>query len=144
MADPPNESPEQLRGKILNRRSVVRIAATYGAAGFLFVVGPIIILVLAWKGDKAGALTVFNTLLPVASAIVSFWFGGNEGKPAATTDVPDYPCPIDGCTHVFRGTRKGWQSHVSNATNHPNWNKDITTPKERQARFIEEFGESWF
>ena len=63
-------------------RSAVRILVTFGAAIYLFVIGPCLI----WKiyngvgGDTAtnvsDAKDLFMTILPVASAVVSFWFAG--------------------------------------------------------------------
>ena len=63
---------------IANRRSWVRVLNTYGAGVFLFVFGPILVVSLLWLGKTDDALNVFNILLPVASAIVSFWFAGRE------------------------------------------------------------------
>ena len=61
-------------------KSRVRVGVTYAAAFFLFIVGPIIIVILLFTEDDSDtALSVFNTLLPVAAAIISFWFAG-RGK----------------------------------------------------------------
>ena len=64
---------------IATRKSLVRVCVTYVAAFFLFIVGPLLILGLILSGDQENALDVFNTLLPVAAAIISFWFAG-RGK----------------------------------------------------------------
>ena len=63
---------------IADRRSWVRVLNTYAAGVFLFVFGPLLIVSLLWLGRVDDALNVFNILLPVASAIVSFWFAGRD------------------------------------------------------------------
>ena len=64
---------------IATRKSLVRVGVTYAAAFFLFIVGPLLILGLILSADQENALEVFNTLLPVAAAIIAFWFAG-RGK----------------------------------------------------------------
>ena len=63
------------------RKSRVRIIVTYLAAIFLFVGGPILIAFFVWTQDRPNALTLFNTILPVSAAIISYWFAGRSNKP---------------------------------------------------------------
>ena len=70
---------DKVEEKILNRRSWVRVLTTYSAGFFLFVFGPVLILTLIIKGRHDDALNLFNTVLPVAAAVVSFWFAGRGG-----------------------------------------------------------------
>lgn len=63
------------------RKSRVRIIVTYLAASFLFVGGPILIAFFVWTQDRPNALTLFNTILPVSAAIISYWFAGRSNKP---------------------------------------------------------------
>lgn len=63
------------------RKSRVRIIVTYLAASFLFVGGPIFIAFFVWTQDRTNALTLFNTILPVSAAIISYWFAGRSNKP---------------------------------------------------------------
>ena len=53
--------------------------------------------------------------------------------------VPEYPCPIPGCTKVFRGTRGGWDAHVASWRMHPYWHPDVTDGEERKRRFRREY-----
>ena len=63
------------------RKSLVRVVVTYGAAGFLFVGGSIFIIILIWTGQRDDAIALFNTILPVSAAIVSYWFAGRGNQP---------------------------------------------------------------
>ncbi|QGQ21999.1 hypothetical protein F1728_04510 [Gimesia benthica] len=54
-----------------------------------------------------------------------------------------FPCPIEGCKHVFHGSRGGWDPHVGSPRIHPEWNPDITDKRERMDKFRIEFPE-WF
>ena len=62
-------------------RSGVRILVTIAAAIYLFVIGPFLIWTI-YNGGGDGATNVsdakdlFMTILPVAAAVVSFWFAG--------------------------------------------------------------------
>ena len=55
----------------------------------------------------------------------------------------DYPCPISGCTKVFRGSRAGWNTHVASRRKHPDWYPDIKSPRVRKKLFRRDFGD-WF
>ena len=63
------------------RKSLVRVLVTYAAAIFLFVGGPIFICFLIWTGQRDDAIALFNTLLPVSAAIISYWFAGRGNNP---------------------------------------------------------------
>ncbi len=60
------------------RKSRVRVIVTYIAAIFLFGGGAAFIIFLIRCGETDQALTLFNTLLPVAAAIISYWFAGRN------------------------------------------------------------------
>lgn len=62
--------------KMAERKSLVRVLVTYGAALFLFFGGGLFILFLIWTGQRADALNLFGTILPVSAAVISFWFAG--------------------------------------------------------------------
>ena len=66
-----------------SRRSAVRIAVTYIAAGFLFLVGAAVVGYLLAIGDIATAKDIFLTILPVAAAIVTYWYAGRKGDESA-------------------------------------------------------------
>ena len=74
LGQPPTEA------HILNRRSWVRVGSTWGAAAYLFLFGPALIGALVCLGEVDKGIDLFMTLLPVASAIVAFWFSGRAGK----------------------------------------------------------------
>ena len=63
------------------RKSLVRVVVTYAAAGFLFIGGTIFIAFLIWTNQRDEAITLFNTILPVSAAIVSYWFAGRGSQP---------------------------------------------------------------
>lgn len=66
-----------------NRRSAVRIAVTYIAAGFLFLVGAAVVGYLLAIGDISTGKDIFLTILPVAAAIVTYWYAGRKGDESA-------------------------------------------------------------
>lgn len=66
-----------------NRRSDVRIAITYVAAGFLFLVGAAVVGYLLAIGDIGTGKDIFFTILPVAAAIVTYWYAGRKGDESA-------------------------------------------------------------
>lgn len=59
-----------------SRKSAVRVRITYWAAGFLFFGSPVLIAFFVWTGRRDEALTLFNTVLPVSAAVISYWFAG--------------------------------------------------------------------
>ena len=73
--------------KIEIRRSRVRTTLTHGATLFLFGGGALLIgyLVYTGNGDPGNvrvdkAVDLFQTILPVAASIISFWFAGRIGN----------------------------------------------------------------
>ena len=56
------------------RRSAVRVIVTYIAAGFLFIVGAGVIGFFLAAGQVDEAKDMFFAILPVAAAIVTYWF----------------------------------------------------------------------
>ncbi len=75
--------------RIALRRSNVRTSITHGAAWFLFGGGGALVLsLLIWGGSGGGsagpssppnltvAVDLFQTILPIAASIVTFWFAG--------------------------------------------------------------------
>ena len=54
-----------------------------------------------------------------------------------------YPCPIDGCDHVFKGGRGGWDAHVASPNTHPDWHPHITDQSERKWLFRHTYAD-WF
>ncbi len=63
------------------RKSRVRVRVTYGAAAFLFLGGGVLIVIFILKKDTANAISLFNTILPVAAAIIAYWFAGRPNNP---------------------------------------------------------------
>ena len=57
-----------------SRKSAVRTRVTYLAAGFLFLVGASVVGYLLATGKVSEAKDIFLTILPVASAVVTYWF----------------------------------------------------------------------
>jgi hypothetical protein len=64
-------------------------------------------------------------------------------KPPSNPVPRTYPCPIAGCTHVFRNSRSGWDAHVSSLSRHPTWHPEATDAVSRTLLFKREFPE-WF
>ena len=73
---------------IKERRSKVRMNVTYGAAAFIFLGGGAIITYAIFKGDTPLAKDTFNVVLPIGTAIVTYWFAGRSAEKAAETDEP--------------------------------------------------------
>ena len=67
-----------LEDTLEKKRSCVRILVTYGAALFLFLGGAIFIIYLIKENCLDKAITLFNTILPVAAAIISYWFAARR------------------------------------------------------------------
>lgn len=91
----PTPMQPDLEAQREDRKSKVRVRVTYAAAVFLFGGGAIFIAFLIWTGRRADAIALFNTILPVSAAIISFWFAGrargnpekrNQGNPGGGED----------------------------------------------------------
>lgn len=68
-------------------RSMVRIVVTYMAAGFVFLGGGAFVFVLIRTGDiddtrLRDAKDLFMTILPIATGIVTYWFGNRTATKA--------------------------------------------------------------
>ena len=70
------EKQREIEIKKEDRKSKVRVRITYAAAMFLFFGGALFIVFLIWTRKLSEAMTLFQTILPVAAAIISFWFAG--------------------------------------------------------------------
>lgn len=68
-----------------------------------------------------------------------------QSKTVAIDDktTRSYPCPIQGCSHVFLNTRGGWDAHVASVRRHPNWHPEELNAASRKLIFKREFAE-WF
>lgn len=73
---------------------------------------------------------------------------GSHGPPTVRPPRPssmdsrtlrDYPCPIPGCRHVFRGSRGGWDAHVASLRRHPDWHPAVADPAARKRLFKREY-----
>ena len=64
-----------------SRRSQVRVRVTYGAAGFLFIGGALMIAVLLFMEDKDSAKDLFLAIMPVSAGILSYWFASRNPAP---------------------------------------------------------------
>ena len=62
------------------KRSLVRRVVTYGAGAFLFIGGGGLIAWLKLDGNHAEAKDLFLAILPVSSAIISYWFASQSGR----------------------------------------------------------------
>lgn len=58
----------------------------------------------------------------------------DDAKPSV-----EFRCPIQNCTHVFKGSRGGWDSHVASLARHPSWHPEIVNGEERKNLFRNEF-----
>ena len=65
------------------RRNLVRIWVTYGAAFYLFILGPIFCVILFTRTPTSSldaAKDLFLAILPIASGIVAYWFATRSQK----------------------------------------------------------------
>lgn len=65
----------------------------------------------------------------------------SSSRGSTTDSRPTYPCPIEGCDHVFHGSRGGWDPHVASPTKHRYWRQELKTGEERKKAFQQEFPE---
>ncbi len=64
--------------KIEARRSFVRISMTWAAGIFLFFGGALLIGAFFWKEDYLLSKDLFLAIMPIASAIISYWFASRD------------------------------------------------------------------
>ena len=76
-----NKSDLTPQERLDQRRSNVRVTVTYFACAFVFLLAPILIGILLYQKKQNEALTVFNTVLPVAAGVISFWFAARSKNP---------------------------------------------------------------
>ena len=60
------------------RRNWVRIWVTYFAAGFVFILGAVLVIILVFNGDNTTgkldtAKELYSIILPVATGILAYW-----------------------------------------------------------------------
>ena len=73
--------------EIKKRRSLVRMYVTYIAAAFVFGVGTILILYGIIEDMHDFARDVFNVVLPIGTAIITYWFAGRSAE--KSTEPPE-------------------------------------------------------
>lgn len=79
-----NDAEEQRESS----RSAVRVIVTYMAAGFLFIVGSAVVgYFLATQPDKTTGKDIFLAILPVAAAIVTYWFATRRNEAMKSDDL---------------------------------------------------------
>ncbi|MDE0335179.1 MAG: hypothetical protein OXI64_09490 [Defluviicoccus sp.] len=92
-ADPPPNAPVEgskndAEEQRENSRSAVRVIVTYMAAGFLFIVGSAVVgYFLATQPDKTTGKDIFLAILPVAAAIVTYWFATRRNEAMKSDDL---------------------------------------------------------
>lgn len=62
------------------KKSRVRVCVTYVATAFIFGGGGILIVWFASKGENEDAMAVFNTILPIAAGVVTYWFAARSNR----------------------------------------------------------------
>ena len=91
-----------------SRRSSVRVWVTYGAATFLFGGGIGLVAACLFMGDPDKAKDVFMAILPISTAVVTYWFANRASNknvsngidsepqhPTANETKPSDPAPQD-------------------------------------------------
>ena len=81
----PKQATSEDDARLNRSRSRVRIVVTYIAAAFVFLGGALMIALFAFKGGEDGVETakdMFMTILPVGTAIVTYWFAGRSAEKA--------------------------------------------------------------
>ncbi len=69
-----------------NRRSAVRVIVTYIATGFLFVVGAALVGYFVTTGKHDDGKDIFLAILPIASAVITYWFAARQSDTQARRD----------------------------------------------------------
>ena len=62
------------------KTSKVRVNITYGATSFIFVGGAFLIIWFVATKQEEDAMAVFNTILPIAAGIVTYWFATRSNR----------------------------------------------------------------
>ena len=78
-----NGQKSQAEEQRQNRRSAVRVIVTYVATGFLFVVGAALVGYFIATGDKDDGKDIFLAILPIASAVITYWFAARQSEKVA-------------------------------------------------------------
>jgi len=71
----PKSTKRRKKLSLDERKAHVRVYVTYWATAFIFGGGVALMLTLLFLNLHDEVLQVFNSLLPVASGIIAFWFG---------------------------------------------------------------------
>lgn len=82
--DRPNNKDEQQRE---SNRSLVRMLVTYMAAGFLFIVGAALVAFFVATNKTGDGKDLFLAILPVAAAVVTYWFATRKGEAMKPDDL---------------------------------------------------------
>ena len=82
-----SQTPNGEDPKLSKMRSAVRVRCTYAAAFFLFGVGSGIVGYLLHAGKEVAAKDVFFGILPVAAAVVTYWFATRRGGALSGDDI---------------------------------------------------------
>ena len=73
--------------KLERRRSAVRVTVTYIAAGFLFVGGAVVVGYFLGTNQTSEGKDVFFSILPVAAAVISYWFAKRSDNSMTPDDI---------------------------------------------------------
>ena len=70
-----------------SNRSLVRMLVTYMAAGFLFIVGAALVAYFVATNKTGDGKDLFLAILPVAAAIVTYWFATRRNEAMKSDDL---------------------------------------------------------
>ena len=76
-----------------SRRSSVRVWVTYGAAIFLFGGGIGLVVACLFMGDPDKAKDVFMAILPISTAVVTYWFANRANSKNISNGIDSEPQP---------------------------------------------------
>ena len=96
MADGPETIKAKADAKREDLRSAVRVWVTIVAAGFLFVGGAGVVGYLIGTGRPGEGKDAFLAILPIAAAIVTYWFASRKSD----------PYDMDGLSKVIEASKK--------------------------------------
>lgn len=86
-ADTTSQSKSKDEEQRESARSAVRVIVTYLAAGFLFVVGAAVVGYLIATNQNVSAKELFMTILPIAAAVVTYWFATRKNESLTADDL---------------------------------------------------------